>query len=414
MKPSVALAQIKRPIAQDSITAAVREAVSLIGGLSRQAGSRLSGESVIRKGDTVAIKPNIFCPIPAPTTTDPRVVAALVKLAWEAGAGDVIVAEGRSISTAKFRKSHNTTRDCAEVVGVTKAVEAAGGRMVYLEDDEFVEVDVPGGVVLKKARVPRTILDVDVLINAPVLKIHSLTYVTLGIKNLHGLISDEDKLFGHSYRELPAKLTDFLRIRKPDLTVIDGVVGQECDHAEEGRPVEMGLIIAGKDIVAVDAVTSAVIGFEPFEIDTTRLAHEYGLGVGKLEDIEVLGERIEDMRRPFARPEIAVDTELFPGLRVIAGDFCRSCEYYTRRGLDKLLESGFFDGSNELTVIIGKEPPVPDKVEGKVIMLGDCCLASDSVRRLRDYLLLEGRLQAEYACPPMRFRIRSKDMVGNG
>ena len=401
--PVVAIKRISRPIDQSAVSSAVRDAVSLAS----------EGKGIARAGERVVIKPNIFCPRPAPTTTDPRVVVALVELALEAGAGDVIVAEGRSISTAKFRASHNTTRACAEVVGMTRAVEAVGGRMVYLEEDEFVEVDVPGGQVLRKAHVPQTILDADVLINVPVLKIHSLTLVTLGIKNLHGLISDEDKLFGHNYRDLPAKLTDFLRVRSPDLTLIDGIVGQESDHSDEGSPVEMGLIVAGKDVVAVDAVSSAVIGFDPLEIDTTRLAGQYGLGEADLRAIQVLGESIESVRRPFARPNIDLDPELFPGLKVIAGDYCRSCRYYIRRGLDKLAQAGVFDGSRELTIILGKEPPVPDELPGKVIMLGDCCLCSQSIRRLRNHLLLDDRLETVYACPPMQFRIRALEMAGD-
>lgn len=412
--PTVAIKKIASPIGQETILLAVRDAVSLACG----------SEPVVRRGASVVIKPNVFAPLPPPATTDPRVTVALVRLVLEAGAREAIVAEGRSISTAKFRKSHNSTSACAELIGMTEAVESAGGRMVYLEEDEFAEVEVPGGLVLKKAHVPRTILDADVLINVPALKIHSLTCVTLGIKNLHGLLSDEDKLFGHSYRELPAKLTDFLRIRRPDLTVIDGIVGQEGDHADEGRPVPMGLIVAGRDVVAVDSVTSAVMGFDPFEVDVTRIAAEYGLGEADLRSIQVLGESIEAVRRPFARPDIGLDTERFPGLRVIAGDYCRSCEYYARRGLDKLLDAGYFGTSNaepsipesqtirnELTIILGKEPPVPDELPGGVIMLGDCCLSSQSVRRLRDHLLLDGRLQVLYACPPMEFRIRALEMV---
>jgi uncharacterized protein (DUF362 family) len=381
---------------------AVAEAVCLVS----------NGNPPVWRGNVVVIKPNIFAPRPAPTTTDPRVVAALVRLARDAGAKDVIVAEGRSISTAKYRKSHNTTRECAEFVGMPPAVETAGGRMVYLEEDEFVTVNVEGGLVLRKAHVPRTVLEADVFINVPVLKIHSLTMVTLGIKNLHGILSDEDKLFGHSYRELPTKLTDLIRIRKPDLTVIDGLLGQEGDHAEEGTPVHMGVVIASKDIVAVDAVASAVMGFHPMEIDTTRLADEHGLGEGDLSRIRVVGVPIEDVCYRFARPDIRISSELFPGLQVIAGDYCRSCEYYVRRGLDKLASAGYFDNHREaLTIVIGKEPPVPEKLFGKVIIIGDCALQSTSVRRLRDYLLLNGRLQTVYACPPMEFRIRALDMV---
>lgn len=401
VRSSAAIERVASPVSFESILRAVAKAVEAASG----------SRPLIRPGDRVLIKPNIFAPHPAPTTTDPRVVAALVRLALEAGAGEVIVGEGRSISTAKFRKSHNTTRGCAEIVGMTSAVETAGGRMVFFEEDEFVEVDVPGGVILERARAARTVMDADVLINVPVLKIHSLTLVTLGIKNLHGVISDEDKLFGHSYHTLPTKLTDFLRVRTPDMTVIDGIVGQEADHAEEGRPVEMGLIVAGGDVVAVDAVASAVIGLDPMEVDTTRIAHEQRLGIADLSSIEVLGESVESVRRPFARPDIALDPELFPGVRIVAGDYCRSCQYYTRRGLDNLVEEGLLGGDRELTIILGKEPPAPYRLSGKVIMLGDCCLASESIRRLRDYLLLDGRLQTVYACPPMQFRMRAVQMV---
>ena len=398
----VSIKKIARPIDQESVSSAVRKAVALA----------LEGENILR-GKRVVIKPNIFCPMPAPVTTDPRVTAALVRYAVGCGASDVVVAEGRSISTAKYRKANNTTRACAEILGFPAAVEGAGGRMVYLEEDEFVEVPVPGGRVLQKVQMPKTIVDAEVLINNPVLKNHSLTLVTLGIKNMHGAISDEDKLYGHSYRELPAKLTDFLRARRIDLTVIDGIQGLEGDHADEGTPVDMGIIIAGRDVVSVDAVASAVIGFEPFEIDTTSLAHEYGLGQGSLDAIQVLGESIESVKRPFKRPDIVLDASLFPGLEIIAGDYCRSCEYYIRRGLDKLVDAGSLSPGKKVTVILGREPPVPDKLDGKVFMLGDCCLGSDSIRRLRDHLLLDGRLEMVYACPPMQFRIRALDMIGD-
>ena len=403
MKSSiVSIKKVAKPINQESISSAVRKAAFLA----------LGSENILR-GKRVVIKPNIFCPMPAPVTTDPRVTAALVSYAVESGASDVIVAEGRSISTAKYRKANNTTRGCAKALGFTSAVKAAGGRMVFLEEDEFVDVPIPGGRVLQKVRMPKTIVDAEALINNPVLKIHSLTLVTLGIKNMHGAISDEDKLYGHSYRELPAKLTDFLRARRIDLTVIDGIAGLEGDHADEGTPVDMGIIIAGRDVVSVDAVASAVIGFEPFEIDTTNLAHEYGLGQGSLDAIKVVGESIKSVRRPFARPDIELNPGLFPGLTIIAGDYCRSCEYYTRRGLDKLADAGALNSGKKITVILGKEPPVPDRLDGKVFMLGDCCLSSGSIRRLRDHLLLDGRLEMVYACPPMQFRIRALEMMGD-
>ena len=103
---------------------------------------------------------------------------------------------------------------------------------------------------------------------------------------------------------LARKLTDLLRIRRVDLIVMDGLVAQEADHAAEGRPVEMGLIFASRDAVALDAVAGAVMGLTLEDVDTTRLAGEAGLGEADLAKIEMLGESIASVRRPFLKPDI--------------------------------------------------------------------------------------------------------------
>ncbi|MDO8683217.1 MAG: DUF362 domain-containing protein [Armatimonadota bacterium] len=403
-RPKVSIRKADRPISEKTIDLAVRRAAELAG----VTGADFNGKSVV-------IKPNVFCPRPAPTTTDPRVVAALIRLAKDAGARSVTVAEGRSVSTARFRKGQTTTRACFEAVGMREAVEKAGAKIVYLEEDEPVHIELPGAEILKHATVPRTILEAEAFINAPVLKNHSLALITMGIKNLHGIISDADKLFGHNYRQLPQKLADLLRIRKPDLTVIDGITGQERDHAEEGAPVDMGIIIAGRDTVAVDAVASSIIGLDPLEVETTKAAQDSGLGVANLAQIDVVGETIESVLRPFARPDIELSESRFPGLRIISGDYCRSCEYYIRRGVDKLVENGLLDPNDKITLILGKEPEVPDKIDGRTIILGDCAIASESIKRLRNNLFLEGRLRVVFTCPPMAFRMTAPELVaGNG
>jgi uncharacterized protein (DUF362 family) len=402
-KSRVAIQKINSPINQNAIDEAVEKAIF----------NALADKPLITPGARVVLKPNIFAPIPPPATTDPRVVASTIKFARDVGAADVIVAEGRSVSTARYRKSHNSTRACAELLGYPEIVETAGGRMVYLEEDEFAEVNVPNGIVLKKARIPKTILEADILISIPAMKIHSLALITIGIKNLHGIISDEDKIFGHSYHKLPTKLTDFLRVRTPDITIVDGVIAQEADHAEDGMPVGLGLIIAGRDVVSVDAVCSEIMGINPLDVDTTRVADQYGLGEADLSAVDIVGESIEDVRRPFIRPDIEISAERFPKMRIISGDYCRSCQYYIRRGLDKLVESNIPNDDEELTIIFGKEPAVPDTLSGRVIMIGDCCLSSLSVKRLRDHLMLDGRLKTVYACPPMQFRIRALELAGD-
>jgi uncharacterized protein (DUF362 family) len=400
--PSVSIA--RRSPAGDS--AAIRTAVA-------EAIARVCDLPELVAAKTVVLKPNVFAPLPPPVTTSPAVVVAVGELCREAGARRVIVAEGRSISTAQFRDGGRSTRDCFQILGMAQAVQDAGFDIVYLEEDEFCEVQVPGAQILHSARVPRTILEADVLINLPVMKIHSLTLVTLAIKNLHGVVSDYDKLYQHCYRELALarKLTDLLRVRRPDLNLLDGLIAQEADHASDGRPVEMGLVMASPDAVALDAVAGAVMALEPDEVDTTRLAGEAGLGEADLKKIEVVGEPVEAVRRPFERPDVELSEEKFPGLRLYAGDYCRSCSYYIRRGLDRLKREELLDEDHPLALVVGRDPEVPDDLNCPVAIVGDCALASQSVKPLRDRLLLRGKLNAVYACPPMSFRIRAADML---
>jgi len=400
--PKVAISRVSDINSAESIERAVRESVALS-----------CDFAAICKGKHVVLKPNVYCPNPAPVTTDPRVIAALVRLAKDSGARRVTVAEGRSISTNLFRKNANTTRDCFAAVGMDKAATDNGADMVFLEDDEFLDLTNDEALVLKEASIPRTIYEAEVLINVPVLKNHSLTLTTLGIKNLHGTISDKDKLFGHDYHHIPSKLVDILRYNKPALTVIDGVRGLEGDHADMGRPVDTALIFSGTDTVAVDAVAESVIGFDNLQIDTTRIAHEQGLGVGDINMIEVVGAPISEVRRPFALPDIAIDEARFPGIKVCAGDYCRGCEYYIRRGIDRLVENSALDPDNPVTLVFGKDPDVNPDTKGRVILLGDCALESKSVKRLRDRLWLTGRLRVVYCCPPMEFRMKALELAGD-
>lgn len=400
--PVVAIARADRR-RRESIRQAVRDVV----------GAACDLRAIIPSGARVVLKPNVFAPYPPPTTTDPRVVVAAAEIAREAGAGEVLVAEGRSISTARFRSAHNTTRACAQVSGMAAALAAAGIPFVALEEDEFVEVELPAADLLRRTKVARTILDADVLINLPVMKVHSLTLVTLAIKNLHGVISDFDKVCSHRYRDyhLPRKLTDLLLLKRPALNILDGLLAQEADHAANGRPVEMGLVLASTDPVALDSAASYVMGFDPLEVDTTRIAEERGLGVADLGRMEIVGPALDSVRREFARPDLELSPEKFPGLTVCAGDYCRACAYYTRRGLDALAARGKLSPKQPLTLVIGKDVEPPDDIPGRVVLVGDCALQSPGVKRLRDRLMVEGRLAAVYACPPMELRIRAEELL---
>ena len=147
--------------------------------------------------------------------------------------------------------------------------------------------------------------------------------------------------------------------------------------------------------------------------DSRSGPHEQGLGVGDLDLIDVYGENLDNIAHTFARPDIEISEQRFPGLRVRAGEHCKGCEYYIRRGIDRLVDEGILRAEEPLTLVFGKEPDVPSRIEGRVVIIGDCAIASESVKRLRDDLWLTGRLKIVYCCPPMEFRMRAGELAGD-
>ncbi|MCP8321444.1 MAG: DUF362 domain-containing protein, partial [archaeon] len=123
---------------------------------------------------------------------------------------------------------------------------------------------------------------------------------TLGMKNMFGLIPDKFKLKYHFMHSVDKVIVDVNTVIKPVLTIIDGFIAMEGQGPIDGKPVKMDLIIAGKDVVATDAVASRVMGFDPRLIYHIRRASEKGLGA--IEGYEVVGESVESVARKFRRP----------------------------------------------------------------------------------------------------------------
>jgi len=119
------------------------------------------------------------------------------------------------------------------------------------------------------------------------------------MKNLFGLLPDMFKA-RYQTRDIDKVVVDINTVLRPALTVINGFVTMEGRGPVHGTPVQMDTIIAGADPVATDATAARIMGFDPHEVWPIRLAHEKGLG--EMEDVEVVGARIEDVARAFKRP----------------------------------------------------------------------------------------------------------------
>ena len=241
--------------------------------------------------DTVLIKVNFITDKTWDTgaTTDPMVVEAIIKKLEDLPVKVYVVESDATITSADkaFKKT-----------GMKEMCERNGVECINLRRvKDKVKLAIPDGEALKSITVPRIVTE-SAIISAAKLKTHSDTGVTLGMKNMFGLLPDKYKGKYH-LKGISKVIVDINTVLKSTLTVIDGFVGMEGSGPVDGKPVQMNLIIAGTDPVATDATACRIMGINPHEIKHVRKAYEKGLG--SIDDIQVLGEKLETVTRPFKR-----------------------------------------------------------------------------------------------------------------
>jgi len=249
----------------------VRKAIKALGGMGR----------FVKKGNRVLIKPNIAFARPpeGAATTNPEVVAELVQLCFEAGAKEVIVLD----------YTLDPARITYEMSGIAKAAEAKGARVVYVSPRDFVPIEVPKGKILSAydVRVLKQVLDADVFINVPIAKTHGSARLTLGMKNLMGIIQDRGAW--HRSGDLHQCIADFVTAVKPHLTVIDAIrILASGGPKGPGRVEQKDTIIASTDIVAADAYATTLFGLTPNDVPHIIKAAELGVGVADLKRVKIV------------------------------------------------------------------------------------------------------------------------------
>lgn len=249
--------------------------------------------STLAKGKRVLVKPNLTTNMAAETgvTTHPHLVSAVAEYLVDSGAREVVLGEG---SATKVRPAY-------ESLGFLELAESLGMRVVDFWEDEPVEVQVPSPMAMESFQIARTVLESDLIMNMPVMKIHGgESKVTLCAKNMMGCIARE-KAFMHS--EFNAKIIDLLKVVRPHLNIVDGIVGMEVEEIN-GRPVGANVLVAGVDFVAVDLVCSQLMGFDPGEVEHIDMAGKYGFGCADPARIRLEGLNPEEVARHFERARI--------------------------------------------------------------------------------------------------------------
>ncbi len=255
-----------------AITAA---AVAALGGI----------EQFVRRGADVVIKPNLCTGYHGPeyaATTNPDVVGQLVGLCRAAGAKRVRVMDSPFGSTAE---------EAYTVSGVQAAVEKAGGTMELMAPARFRNFSIPDGRDITEWPIYEDVLSCDVLINVPIVKDHGLTRLTLGGKNLLGVVLSPGDLHG----SIGQRTADLMSVCRPTLTVIDayrvltanGPTGGDLNDVEK-----LETVVASADMVTADAFAATLMGLTGADIPYVTAAAAMGLGELDLEKVDVHTERI--------------------------------------------------------------------------------------------------------------------------
>lgn len=349
MKSKVALVKVHPQAIEPRILKKIREVLDLLGGI----------ESFCSKNSTVLVKPNISSP-DGFECTNPSVTWAVAKTFSEYGC-KVLIGDD---SVIPVKEDFAYTE-----YGLYEIAEKANAQVVSLRHGPHTKVKVPGDGFFPEIEVSRIAIEADLVVSVATMKSTNITTVTLGLKNMKGLVKPSWKRKFHC-EGLNQGIADLNAIVKQGLTIIDATFGKDTS-ARVCYPV--GLLIAGKDSVATDAVCARIMGFDPEKIEHIKLAQKAGLGTLDVKNIDITGEKIERWigKFPFSPPknpfEIVKKSE--GRVKIIQGNPCSIC--LNELGQSLALYENHLKDFKDVTILVGPEAK-PNISSEYVILFGNC------------------------------------------
>jgi uncharacterized protein (DUF362 family) len=389
-KKTVAIVKYQKPLES------VRKAVELSKGLDH-----------MPKGAKVFIKPNVVTWTKAivfpkyGVITTSRVVEDMIVLLKERGIDDITIGEG--IVTWKA-KDTETPAHAFQYLGYDELKKRYGVKYLSVFERPFEEVDLGHGVVLNYNS---DILHSDFVVNIPVLKTHSQTIVSLGIKNLKGMINVESRKKCHSPdsdKDLHYMVARLASKLPPSFTLLDGIYTLERGPTYDGKARRSDILVASADILSADMVGAKVLGFDPKDVPHLVYAAGDRNRPMDLSDVEVIGEKIEDVASPHLPVHLYNEEGTLPlpmakmgisGLYYQKYDttICTYCSGVNWIILSAIAMAWKGEAWDEVEFLTGKiMKPTPGK--NKTILLGKCMNdANKDDPNIKELIAIKG-------CPP--------------
>ena len=279
MKPksTVAIVRAKRYDSAE-LRPLIRQALDLTGGI----------DNFIKPGTKVFVKINHLSP---PSPADRGIVTHPV---FTEAVLDILKATGAEITVGDDIEENGS--DGFAVSGYREMCDRLGVKLVNLRETGFIATKT-AGKILTEIYISKPVLEAEVIINLAKFKTHSLTLFTGGIKNMYGIIPAgmRRKFHGDYVKpdDFSQMLVDIFAAAKPQLTLLDGIMAMEGEGPGSGHMRNLGVILASRDTVALDAVAGRIIGIPADDVLTTVFAADRGLGTSALNSIDNRGEKIE-------------------------------------------------------------------------------------------------------------------------
>ena len=323
------------------------------------------------KGKRVLLKPNAGRPANPGRgiTTDPQVVAAAIDF-FQAAADDVAVGES-PITGVK-------TMEAFESTGIAAVARERECPLIDMDARAPVDVDIPDARVLHKIKLCPEVLEYDVVVSLPVMKMHMHTGVTLAVKNMKGCLWRRSKVLlhmlppieGSDEKPIDVAIADMASVLRPHLSIIDGTVGMEGLGPSAGTPKPLGCVVVGTDAFAADAVACRLMGTRAELIPHLRIGAEQGSGTIDLTCLEIQPGHWQDWACSFAQPPKNLTVE-FPNIKILDNNSCSACQstllLFLKHHAKHLLD--YFPDQQAPCVAIGKgHTELPEKT----LCLGNC------------------------------------------
>jgi uncharacterized protein (DUF362 family)/Pyruvate/2-oxoacid:ferredoxin oxidoreductase delta subunit len=238
------------------------------------------------EGKKILIKPNLLMSAPPEKaiTTHPILIESLIEVLKEKGVKDIFIGDTPGNTSTNIDHLYRIT-------GLKEVAERQGVNLINLYTYGVINIksDIAGEIPITKF-----IKEVDYVINVPKLKTHTFMLMTCAIKNTFGLVPGMNKSRMHAIAINPESfaqiLVDIFKEVNPLINIVDGIIGMEGEGPSAGNPRKFGKLIIGDNAVAVDVISSIILGYSPQEIYTNLVAYKKGLGEIDIEKIEVIGE----------------------------------------------------------------------------------------------------------------------------